>query len=301
MSPEHKMRESIDKAKILVEALPYIQEFNGTTVVIKYGGSAMADGPVRDTVMQDIALMKFVGINPVVVHGGGPQIDQMLARLGVEPEFHGGLRVTDAATMEIVEMVLSGKVGKDIAARLQEQGVRAAAVSGRDGGLLRAKRVGDHSLGLVGQITGVDTALISSLIQHDFVPVISSIAAGANGTTYNINADHAAVAVAVALAAEKLVFMTDVPGILRDPADPASLISEVKAGELGALVKSGDITGGMIPKAECAVEATRAGVRNVHILDGRVEHCLLLEIFTRVGIGTMVQADAGHSKDEVSR
>jgi len=291
MNAKHAMRESIDKAKVLVEALPYIREFNGTTIVIKYGGSAMADGPVRDTVMQDIALLKFVGLNPVVVHGGGPQIDRMLARLGVEPAFVDGLRVTDAATMEIVEMVLSGKVGKDIAARLQDQGVGSAAVSGRDGGMLRAEPIGDGQLGLVGQIAQVDTSLISTLVQHGFVPVISSVAAGVDGAMYNVNADHAAVAVAVALAAEKLVFMTDVPGIMRDPADAASLISEITVGDLEALVDNGDVTGGMIPKAECAVEATRAGVRNVHILDGRVEHCLLLEIFTRFGLGTMVQAD----------
>jgi len=299
MSPEHKMRQSIDKAKILVEALPYIREFSGTTVVIKYGGSAMADGPVRDTVMQDIALMKFVGINPVVVHGGGPQIDAMLGRLGVQPEFVGGLRVTDAPTMEVVEMVLSGKVGKDIAARLQGQGVRAAAVSGRDGGMLTAGQMDDGGLGLVGKIAAVDTTLVTALIGRDFVPVISPIAAGDDGVTYNINADHAAVAIAVALAAEKLVFMTDVPGILADPTDARSLISAVTDGELRRLVQVGGITGGMIPKAECAIEATRSGVRNVHILDGRVEHCLLLEIFTRVGIGTMVQAN-DHTEGETT-
>lgn len=284
-------QEYIEKAKILVEALPYIKEFNGKTVVIKYGGSALVEGAVRDTVMQDIALMKLVGIRPVVVHGGGPEINAMLKRLGVEPAFLNGLRVTDGQTMEIVEMVLAGKINKDITTELQMQGIKAAGISGKDGGTLRAKKKAAQGadLGFVGEISAVDTGLLTALIERDFVPVVSSVAMGEEGQSYNINADYAAVSVAVALSAEKLVFLTDVPGILERAGDENSLLSEIGADALEAMIRSGEITGGMIPKATCAIDATRAGVKNVHVLDGRTEHCLLLEIFTKYGIGTMVK------------
>ena len=285
------MKEYIEKAKVLIEALPYIKEFNGITVVIKYGGSALIDEAIKKTIVKDIALMKFVGFNPVVVHGGGPEINRMLERVGIKSEFINGLRVTDAETMEIVEMVLAGKTGKAIAADITQQGIPAVSLSGKDARLLTVKKVtpGGADIGFVGEVTEVNTSLIRTLIAEGYVPVISSVGVDANNQTFNINADYTAVAVAGALKAEKLVFLTDVPGLLKNADDPDSFIPRIRASEVRGMIGRGEITGGFIPKMECCAAGVEAGVPNVHILDGRVEHSLILEIFTKDGIGTMIE------------
>ena len=285
------MQEYIDKAKILIEALPYIKKFNGITVVIKYGGSALNNDKIKNTIMADIALMKFVGFKPVVVHGGGPEINTMLNRLNIESKFINGLRVTDETTMEVVEMVLAGKVNKAITSQLCMQGIKAVGISGKDDNVILAEKklVDGADLGQVGQVVKINTDLIYTLINNDFVPVISTVAVDENGNSYNINADYGAVAIAGALKAEKLVFLTDVAGVLRNVNDPASLITHMKAGEARKMIASGAISGGMIPKVECCLAGVEAGVSHVHILDGRVEHCLILEIFTNEGIGTMME------------
>ena len=286
-----KAKESIEKAKILVEALPYIKKFGGITIVIKYGGSALADQRVRDTILDDIVLMKYVGFKPVVVHGGGKDISDMLARLSIESEFVDGLRVTDGASMEVVEMVLSGKLNKDLAERLNVHGVAAVGISGKDAGLLRTVRKAScgRDLGLVGDIAAVNPGVVKTLIEHDFVPVISPVGASGDGETHNINADYAAVAIAGALKAEKLVFLTDVEGVRGDSRDSNSVISRVSVGQIKRMIAQGAISGGMIPKVLCCVAGVEAGVASVHILDGRVEHSLILEIFTREGVGTLIE------------
>jgi len=285
------MREYIEKAKVLVEALPYINEFNGITVVIKYGGSALVNHEIKESLIKDIALMKFVGFKPVIVHGGGPEINAMLKRLHIESRFADGLRVTDKQTIEVVEMVLSGKLNKEITTDLSLHGVMAVGISGKDGRSIQAVKYTPNGtdIGMVGAIKKVDTTLLKTLIDNGFVPVVSPIGVGECGEGYNINADTAAVAVAGALKAEKLVFLTDVEGILHDRSDASSVYTRIKADKLAKMIADGIISGGMIPKAESCVEAVNAGVPNVHILDGRVEHCLLLEIFTKEGIGTMVE------------
>ena len=285
------MAEYIEKAKILVEALPYIEEFKGITVVIKYGGSALVNEEIKNTIMQDIALMKYVGFKPVVVHGGGPDINNMLKRIGKESVFVDGLRVTDEETMEIAEMVLSGKVGKAIASEIEAQGIKACGISGRDGRTLKVNKLtpNGNDIGFVGEVCCVDTTLIKTLMDNDFVPVISSIGFDENGDTYNINADYAAVAVAGALKAEKLVFLTDVEGVLTDVKDSNSLITRINTEEIQKLIADGTVSGGMIPKVQCCLSGVEAGVKHVHILDGRVEHCLILEIFTKDGIGTLIE------------
>ena len=285
------MQQYIEKAKILIEALPYIKEFNGITVVIKYGGSALINEEIKTTVIEDIALMKYVGFKPVVVHGGGPDINSMLERLQIESHFVNGLRVTDADTMEVVEMVLAGKINKAITMELSQHGISTAGISGRDGRMLRVEKLtpDGRDIGRVGQVTKVDTHLIRTLIDEDFVPVISPIGFDDEGMSYNINADYAAVAVAGALAAEKLVFLTDVSGVLKDVSDAGSRISRLSAPEARKLMDKGAISGGMIPKVECCLAGLNAGVKQVHILDGGMEHCLILEIFTKDGIGTLFE------------
>ena len=285
------LREYIGKAKILVEALPYIKEFSGITVVIKYGGSALINDEIKNTVMQDIALMKFVGFKPVIVHGGGPDINAMLNRVGIKSEFVNGLRVTTPETMEVVEMVLAGKLNKAITTELSMQGIQAAGISGKDGGMLKVKKLmpDGADIGLVGEIESVDTKLIQTLIDNDFVPVISPIGVDANGNSYNINADYAAVAIAGALKAKKLFFLTDIEGVMRDVHDSNSVYSRITVQEIRDMIQSGHISGGMIPKVECCIAGVQAGVNNVHILDGRLEHCLILEIFTKEGIGTLIE------------
>lgn len=286
-----QMQEYIDKAKILIEALPFIQRFYDKTVVIKYGGSALINPKIKDTLIKDIALMKLVGMHPVIVHGGGPDINAFLKKLDIQSEFINGLRVTDSETMQIVEMVLAGKLNKDIVTEIEMQGVKSVGISGKDGGILKAKKIekDDVDYGCVGEVDSVDPSLIQSLIKDGFIPVIAPIGKDENGITYNINADYAAVAIAGALNAEKLVFLTDVEGVMEDVHKPDSIMSFIKAEKIQSLIDDGTISGGMIPKVECCMAAVRKGVNNVHILDGRVEHCLILEIFTDDGIGTMIQ------------
>ena len=285
------MQIYIDKAKTLMEALPYIKRFYDKTVVIKYGGSALINDNIKQTVIQDIALMKLVGMHPVIVHGGGPDINAFLEQMDIESKFINGLRVTDEKTMEIVEMVLSGKLNKHIVTEIETQGVKAVGISGKDGGIIKAKKIEKDGIdyGCVGDIVSVDPTLVQSLINNEFIPVIAPIGKDENGTTYNINADFAAVAIAGALKAEKLVFLTDVEGVMRDINDPNSIMSFISSKKIQKLIEDGTISGGMIPKVECCMEGIRKGVNNVHILDGRVEHCLILEIFTPEGIGTMIE------------
>ena len=282
-----------EKAQILVDALPYIKRLNGKTIVIKYGGSALTNPQVKDTIINDIALMKLVGMKPVLVHGGGPEINAMLGRLDVKSEFVDGLRVTSDEAMEVVEMVLSGKVNKSIVSEIETKGVRAIGISGKDGGTIRARKLEKEGTdyGHVGEVEKVNTELLCSLINNDFIPVIAPIGQDDEGNTYNINADYAAMDVAVALKAEKLLFLTDVPGVLKDVDDPDSVINFMGLEEIDPLIADGTISGGMIPKIECCRSVVKRGVNNVHIIDGRVENCLLLEIFTPMGIGTMVEKD----------
>ena len=266
------MQKYIDKSKILIEALPYIKCFSGKTVVIKYGGSAMLNEELKKSVLQDIALMKLVGISPVIVHGGGPEINKMLKQMDKQPEFINGLRVTDEETMEIVEMVLSGKVNKDIVTNIQTQGFNAVGISGKDGNILKARKklIDGQDAGFVGEIIDVDTNLIKILIQNDFIPVIAPTGMDETGNTYNINADYAASAIAGALGAEKLVFLTDIAGVLRNINDDKSIISNMTVSEAKKLISDGTVSGGMIPKVDCCIEGVEKGVKTVHILDGRV-------------------------------
>ncbi|MDR3115474.1 MAG: acetylglutamate kinase [Treponema sp.] len=284
-----------DQAAVLVHALPYIQHYQGKTMVVKYGGNAMIHSGLKAAVIQDVILMSCVGIRTVLVHGGGPEIEAMLKALGKESRFVRGLRYTDAETMEIVQMVLCGKVNKDITALIQQQGGRAIGICGIDGGLLKATRLstGEADLGLVGKIETVDTSVLESILHAGAIPVVSSVALGigdAAGHTLNINADMAAARIAVALGAEKLLLMTDVPGLLRDVHDPASLIKGITNSELEALKKGGIISKGMIPKTDCCRLALEGGVKKAHIMDGRFPHALLIELFTHEGIGTMIEA-----------
>ena len=280
-----------DRAKVLAEALPYIQKYSGKTVVVKYGGNAMVSDELRRAVISDIILLKLVGINVVVVHGGGPEINEMLSRVGKESRFVGGLRYTDRETMDIVQMVLCGKVNKDLVATLNRAGGSAVGLCGLDGGMLQAVRMNRDGVdyGLVGDIVAVQPKAILDAIQDGFIPVISTVAQGVDeDTSYNVNADTAAARIAVALGAEKLILLTDVRGLLRDKDDESTLISQVRVSEVPVLVKDGVISGGMIPKVDCCVEAVRSGVHRTHILDGRIPHSILIEVLSQAGIGTMI-------------
>lgn len=290
MSETNNFKPFIDKAKTLIEALPYFKKFDDKIIVIKYGGSALINPEIKETIIKDIALMKTVGMHPVIVHGGGPDINAILKKMDIKSEFINGLRVTTEETMEVVEMVLAGKVNKSIVTDLELQGVKAVGLSGKDGGILKAKKIEESvDYGCVGEVESVDISLIGSLIENNFIPVIAPIGKDEEGNTYNINADYAAVAIAGALKAEKLVFLTDVEGVMRDVHDSQSVISFMKVSEVDKLIEDKVIVGGMIPKVHCCVDGVKAGVKNVHILDGRVEHCLILEIFTPEGIGTMIE------------
>lgn len=285
------MQEYIQKAAVLVEALPYIREFEGKTVVIKYGGSSMEQPTLRRSTAEDIALMRYVGMNPVIVHGGGPEINRMLKRLNVESKFHNGLRVTDGETMEIVEMILTGKTNNEIVSLINQAGSLAVGLDGKDGNLFQARQItleDGTNIGQVGEITQVNAKIIRTLCDNGMIPVIAPVATDRQGGTWNINADTAAGEVAAAMKAEKLVFLTDTPGILRTPPDPDSLIHQLGRDEISRLKKQGVIEGGMIPKVDACLKALDAGVRKTHIVDGRVPHALLLEIFTVTGLGTMV-------------
>ncbi len=286
-----QMQALIEKVATLVEALPYIREFEGKTVVIKYGGAAMENPVLRHSVAEDITLLKYVGMNPVVVHGGGPEINRRLKQLGVEAKFHNGLRVTDEETIRVVEMVLSGTINKEIVSLLNIEGGNAVGLSGKDANLIHAKRMtaaDGADLGFVGEITGVHFQILNVLCQAGMIPVIAPLATDEKGGTWNINADTAAGEVAAALQAEKLLFLTDTPGLLRDPSDPASLIQHVTYQDIEALTRDGVISGGMIPKVEACLKALDYGVKKTHIIDGRVPHALLLEVFTVRGLGTLV-------------
>jgi acetylglutamate kinase len=286
------LEEYIKKADVLIEALPYIREFEGKTVVIKYGGAAMLDEELRTSVAEDIVLMRYVGMNPVVVHGGGPSINRTLEKLGIEKRFNTqGLRITDDKTMEVVEMVLSGSVNKDVVRLINQAGGDAVGLSGKDGNLLFARKIETEDgsdIGQVGRITNVHTRVVDTLSRAGLIPVIAPIATDGMGGTWNINADTAAGEIAAALKAEKLVFLTDTPGLLRDLKDPDSLIHQLRSSEVAALKREGVIAGGMIPKVEACTKALDYGVRKTHIIDGRIPHALLLEIFTQKGLGTLV-------------
>ena len=278
----------IDRAQILVEALPYIQKYHGKTVVIKYGGNAMISDDLRHAVMSDIVLLSLVGIHVVVVHGGGPEINEMLSKVNKQSKFVDGLRYTDEETMDIVQQVLCGRVNKNLVATLNRMGGKALGLCGLDGGLLQAVKK-DARYGLVGEIKAVNPAPVQDVLDRGYIPVISTVAMGVDGeTSYNINADTAAAKLAVALGAEKLILLTDVRGILRDPSDEDTLIHVVRMSEVPMLIKDGIIKGGMIPKLECCVEAVRSGVSRAHILDGRVPHSILIEILSDQGFGTML-------------
>ncbi|MBQ9493101.1 MAG: acetylglutamate kinase [Oscillibacter sp.] len=279
------------QARTLVEALPYIQQFTGKTIVIKYGGNAMISEELRKAVMSDIILLNLVGIRVVMVHGGGPEINEMLRKIGHESRFVDGLRYTDRETMDIVQSVLCGKVNKDLVAQINRLGGKAIGLCGMDGGLFRAVQL-DEKYGLVGRITGVDPKPVESALENGYIPVVSTVAQGADAeTAYNINADTAAARLAEALRAEKLLLLTDVRGLLRDPKDESTLIHVVQLREIPGLRNSGVISGGMIPKIECCVAAISGGVERVQIIDGRIPHSILIELLSDEGIGTMLRRD----------
>lgn len=283
----HTSGSAAEKTKVLVEALPYIRRFRGKVIVVKHGGSAIGTGDDLAPFAEDVALLRNVGMLPVVVHGGGPQIGAMMRRLGKEPAFHEGLRVTDAETLDIARMVLVGKVNREIVNAINAQGTHAVGLSGEDASLLTA-RPRAPELGFVGDVTRVDADVLRRILAEDFVPVVATIGTDGAGQAYNINADAAAAAIAAALRAEKLIYLTDVEGIRSDPEDPGTTVRHTTAGALEALIASGAIAGGMIPKASSCVDAVRGGVAGAHVLDGRTPHALLLEVFTDDGVGTMV-------------
>ena len=278
----------VERAQVLAEALPYIQKYYGKTIVVKYGGNAMISEELRRAVISDIILLHLVGIRVVVVHGGGPEITDMLKRLGKPSKFVDGLRYTDQETMDVVQQVLCGKVNKDLVATLNRMGGRALGLCGMDAGLFQARKL-DEKYGLVGEVVQVDPAVVNDALAVGYIPVVSTVAQGVDGeTAYNINADTAAAKLAVALHAEKLILLTDVRGLLRDPKDEDTLIPEVGLSQVPGLVKDGVIQGGMIPKVDCCVEAVRSGVKSAVILDGRVPHSLLIELLSDAGVGTML-------------
>ncbi len=276
------------RVSVLSEALPYIQRFAGRRIVVKYGGAAMVHAELRDAVFRDIALLASVGVQPVVVHGGGPEINTWLTRLEIPSEFRDGLRITDAETMDVVEMVLVGRVNKQIVNGLNRLGARAVGLSGSDGLLVEARPWGDGSHGLVGDVARVNPDVLEPLLARGYVPVISSVAANPEGESHNINADTVAGELAAALEAEKLILLTDTKGILRDQENPDSLIRQLRLSDARQLIHEGVVAGGMTPKTECCIRALAQGVAAAHIVDGRVPHALLLEVFTDAGIGTMV-------------
>ena len=289
MEINNNVDEIMTKANTLIEALPYIRRFNGATIIVKYGGSAMLDDQLKMNVIKDVALLKLVGMRPIIVHGGGKEISKWVKLSGKEPEFYNGLRVTDKETMEIAEMVL-GKVNKELVTLVESLGVKAIGISGKDGGLLKVnkKLSQGQDIGYVGDIKEVNPTILNELLEKDFLPIVCPVGLGDDFATYNINADDAACAIARAMKAEKLAFLTDIEGVYRDPEDTSSLISELFVNEAKALIENGNVGGGMIPKLQNCIDAIESGVNRVHILDGRIQHCLLLEIFTNKGIGTAI-------------
>ncbi len=280
---------NMDRAQVLVEALPYIQSFNGKTIVVKYGGNAMVSDELRAAVISDIVLLSLIGVRVVVVHGGGPEISAMLKKIGKESKFEDGLRVTDAETMDVVQQVLCGKVNKDLVATLNRTGGKAIGLCGMDGGLFQAVKL-DEKYGRVGSIVQVEPAAVADCLNAGYVPVVSTVAQGTDeAVAYNVNADTAAAKLAIALGAEKLILLTDVRGLLRDPKDENTLIPTLHPSDVPGLIKDGVIQGGMIPKVDCCVEAVRSGVRGAHIMDGRIPHSILIEMLSNAGVGTMIQ------------
>ena len=288
------MKQIMEKAEVLIEALPYIQKFNRRIIVVKYGGSAMANPELQRNVIKDVTLLKLVGFKPIIVHGGGKEISRWVGKVGKEAKFINGLRVTDAETMEIAEMVLS-KVNKQLVTMVEELGVKAVGISGKDGGLLHVdkKYAGGEDIGFVGDVKKVNPQLLFDLLDHDFLPIIAPIGLGDEFESYNINADDAACAIAKAVGAEKLAFLTDIEGLYRDITAKNSFISRLTVTQADELIEEGCIGGGMLPKLHNCTDAVKNGVGRVHILDGRVAHCLLLEIFTNEGIGTAIVKDEG--------
>jgi acetylglutamate kinase len=290
------------RVQVLSEALPYIQQFAGRTVVIKYGGAAMKDSQLKDKVVRDVVFLSCVGLRPVVVHGGGPEINTWLEKLNIEPQFKDGLRVTDAATMDVVEMVLVGRVNKELVALINAAGGQAVGLCGKDGNLIQARPQGKEGIGFVGEVASVNPSVIESLVESGYVPVVSSVAADEHGQAYNVNADTVAGEIAAALGAEKLILLTDTAGILKDYHDPSTLIYSLNIQEARQLIDDGVVAGGMIPKVNCCVRSLAQGVGAAHILDGRIPHALLLEIFTDSGIGSMIVAsDYSRSIWELNR
>jgi acetylglutamate kinase len=291
-----KPEQALNTAKVLSEALPYIQKFSGKTIVVKYGGNAMTEPTLKTSFARDIVLLKQVGLQPIVVHGGGPQIGALLEKLGKESKFVGGMRVTDQETMDVVEMVLGGKVNKEIVHLINQQGGKAIGMSGKDGDLIHAEQLLVEAddpeasaseiidLGHVGSVTGINPAVLNTFIANDIIPVIAPIGVGADGQTYNINADSVASSIASVMASEKLILLTNTPGVMQDD----QLLTGLAPENIQALINSGVINGGMIPKVNCAINAIQSGVHTAHIIDGRVEHAVLLELFTDEGVGTLI-------------
>lgn len=287
---EYIEQAAATRVRVLSEALPYIQQFAGRTIVVKYGGAAMKDSSLKEKVIRDIVFMSCVGLRPIVVHGGGPEINTWLDKLGIEPQFKNGLRVTDAPTMDVVEMVLVGRVNKEIVSLINQAGGSAVGLCGKDGNLIKARPEGQEGIGFVGEVNSVNMRVLECLLNGGHIPVISSVAADDTGQAYNINADTVAGEIAAALGAEKLILLTDTAGILRDYHDPSTLIAKLDIQEARQLIDEGIVSGGMIPKVSCCVRSLAQGVRATHIVDGRIPHALLLEIFTDAGIGSMLVA-----------
>lgn len=287
------MQKLIEKANILAEALPYIHKLKGKTVVVKYGGNAMLDEAVTKTILEDIALLKIVGVNPVLVHGGGPDINSMLKKLNISSEFYNGLRVTSSETMDVVQMVLCGKLNKDITGKINMLGVKAVGICGKDANLIEAtkKECKDKDLGYVGEIVKINTNLLKLLSEDEFIPVIAGIGCDESGNSYNINADTAAAEIAAALGAEKLIFLTDIDGIRKNANDPSTLIPVITLAEINNMIKSGEISGGMLPKVDACIKSVKMGIKRTHIINGTISHPVMLEIFTDTGIGTMIEND----------
>lgn len=292
MTMDNHMQEVLKKAEVLVEALPYIQKFNKRVIVVKYGGSAMSNPELQKSVITDVTLLKLVGFKPIIVHGGGKAISNWVSKVGKEAEFVNGLRVTDEETMEIAEMVLS-RVNKQLVTMVQELGVKSIGISGKDSGLLHVKKKysDGKDIGFVGEVDKVDPKVLFDMMDNDYLPIVAPVGFDDNFDTYNINADDAACAIAKAVGADKLAFLTDIEGVYKDIKDPSTFISRLTCSEADALIASGNIGGGMLPKLNNCTDAIKEGVSRVHILDGRIPHCLLLEIFTNKGIGTMFMPD----------
>lgn len=286
---KESFKSTIERAEIICEALPYIRKYSGKTIVIKYGGNAMNDEAVTTTILQDIAALKIVGVNPILVHGGGPEINKLLGKLGIEPNFKNGMRVTDEATMEVAQMILCGKINKNIVGELNSMGVKAIGLCGKDAGLIKAEKL-DPELGYVGKITEINSKLLEILAKDEFIPVIASIATDEAGNSYNVNADVAAAAIGAAMHAEKLLFLSDIDGIMANKDKAETLIDRISVSELRKMIENGSITGGMVPKANSCIDAIERGINSVFVLNGTLPHSILLELFTDNGVGTMIEA-----------